>query len=140
MLLRSRSARRPGRIASVGAQARQLHAPLLRAGAAREIAPAEIRRARKRAGRLDRRLRLHQPAGCLERGDETARKRGRPALERLQAAPSPPDAAATLGRRFSKDTRQKLRRRRKALTRDRAWRTVPRARPAPPTLLDTLWA
>ena len=108
-----------GRIADVvGAKHANFHAPLLRAGAARQLGPAEMRAVLIDAGRqigLDAYAFTNLPVAW----------RGEPNPLAIGGRPSPSngykltlaaDAEATLGRAFSKDTRKKLRRKEKALT------------------------
>ncbi|HYY84408.1 MAG TPA: GNAT family N-acetyltransferase [Beijerinckiaceae bacterium] len=107
-----------GRIADVvGGKHANFHAPLLRAGAAREIGPAEMRAVLMDAGRqigLDAYAFTNLPVAW----------RGEPNPLAIGGRPSPSngykltlagDAETTLGRAFSKDTRKKLRRKEKAL-------------------------
>jgi CelD/BcsL family acetyltransferase involved in cellulose biosynthesis len=107
-----------GRIADViGGKHANFHAPLLRAGAARQLGPAEMRALLLDAGRqigIDAFAFTNLPVTW----------RGQPNPLAVSGRPSPSNGykltldanpETTLGRAFSKDTRKKLRRKEKAL-------------------------
>jgi CelD/BcsL family acetyltransferase involved in cellulose biosynthesis len=107
-----------GRIADViGGKHANFHAPLLAAGAARQLGPAEMRRVLLDAGAqigIDAYAFTNLPVSWRGEANPLAAG-GRPSPSNGYKLTLDADPEATLARAFSKDTRKKLRRKEKAL-------------------------